>query len=505
MADTITNKKASMWEFLKKRSQTYMEFGRYLASDMTWKTLWVRMLAQLGDIVIMLFPMILWLIVFLLVTTDLVSISMLGIVQFICLLMLLCTMILGNLMFTVLFKGQSFGKLAMGLKVVALDNKEVDASKIIIREIVGRSLPLIVLYVLLDGYGIIAYYIINSVIVLTDVKYHRSMIDFILHTKIVLLDSQFAKQREEKEEPIAQEEVIEISGNAYDLHLYSSFSHDGEDVVEDIFKKAIKAGLTTISISDHNCVKANINAKQLSKLYKITYIDGINIDCQYEGLPLRLLGYFIDSSDPRFTSIEHESLAKEKAVSARRIELFEKFSGIHVDVDSLMRFSRFQVVSPETIARQVLTNVKYEKEPLLQPYLHGTKKDKPIQSFIADFFAKGKPAYVPIAYPELEDMISLIKSTGGICVLAHPMASLRNRVELMDGIIKLGLHGLEVFSPKHTKADQTYLLALAKRYHLGVSAGSEYHGKERPEYKIGKTTCPIDAEPLIKKFLENYA
>ncbi|MDQ0361324.1 RDD family protein [Breznakia pachnodae] len=502
MAEKVQTSKKTMKEQMKVRSSDYNQYGRYLAQDFTYGTLWLRFIGQLGDFVVMLLPMILWVDLFLLVANGYLSIDLLYSFMPVTLVLILIFTVVGNTYLSVMSKGQSFGKLGLRTKVVNSDNTQADRMTLLIREAVGKEIPLILLYIFTGLWGVLGFLVVNGLVVLIDPK-HRSIIDFLLKTKVVMLSEMGRKPIDEriKEEVVVEQPKAE---NTIDLKLVSSFSHDGEYGVEDLLKQAKEVGLKTISICDHNSVKANLIAQRVSSFYDIEYIPGINIDCQYNGKPLRLLGYFINSNDERFVSVEYENLAKEKAVSLRRIQLFEEATGLMIDSEQIIKHSRFQVISPEMIARHVLTNVNYKDHKLLQPYLKGEKKNYPIRNFVDDFFAEGEIAYVPIVHPAIEDMLSIIKASGGVAVLAHPMYYFKDEPELLNEVLDLGIEAIEIFNPRHSNKDKQYLLSLAKQRKLYVTAGSEYHGESKKQFILGKTTCPVDGEVVVQEFIDKY-
>lgn len=493
-------KRASLNTFLSNRSKDYMQYGRYMVQDMSVEDMPLRLISFLGDMVAMLFPILILDLVFLMVTGGLLSYNMFRFSSILVDFLIMASIVISNAIFIVLFKGQTFGKLALNYKVVYdADNKEVKDKVLLIREIVGITIPLLILYIFLQLLGFLVFMLINGLFVIIDRK-HRSIIDMIMKTKVVILSDKGKKtevvvEKEKVQEPLTPAE------NKYDLHVYSSFSHDGEMEVEDLLKRAQASGVKVLSICDHNSVKANNLAEKLAPMYDVEYISGINIDCDYEGHHVRILGYNINSNDPRFTQIEYENLAKEKAVSARRIDLFEDFTGFKVNAEKLNHFNRFQIITEDAIARDILSNPVYRKEKLLQPYLNGNKKDTPIASFKKDFFAPGAPAYVPIVHPQATDMIALIKACGGLPVLAHPMYSLSQYKDVLNDLIQEGLIGLEIFTPHHTMSDMKYLIPLVKQNHLLVSAGSEYHGSKRSSFTLGKTGCPKDVEDIVLNFI----
>lgn len=492
--------KQTMKEQMKSRSLDYKHYGRYLAQDFTYGTLWLRLVGQLGDLVIMLLPLILWVDLFLLVANGNVQLGILYDFMPIVMILILILTVVGNTYLSMMTKGQSFGKLALRMKVVKRDQNQVERSILLIREALGKEIPIIILYIFTGFIGVFAFLGLNGFVVLVDPK-HRSIIDLFLKTKVVMLSELGIKPKDEK---VSEPQEHKKSENTIDLRLVSSFSHDGEYGVEDLLKQATEVGLKTISICDHNSVKANLIAKRVASFYDIEYIAGIAIDCQYKGYPLRLLGYFINSNDERFVNVEYENLAKEKAVSSRRIQLFEEFTGLNIDSEQIIKHSRFQVISAEMIAKHVLSNVNYKDEKILQPYLKGDKKNYPIRNFVNDFFAVGKVAYVPIVHPSIEDMISIIKSSGGVCMLAHPMFTFKDHIEVLKEVLDLGIDGVEVFNPRHSNKDKQYLLNLAKQRNLFISAGSEYHGEHKKQFELAKTTCPVESEKIVQAFIDHF-
>lgn len=502
----FSNFKDNFRRLLLLRSDDYNQYGKYLVQEFNYGNIWLRGIGELGDITIMLLPITIWVDVFLFVTTGMVPVAFLYAIMTLTIILMILFTAFGNSYCSLLFSGQSFGKVCLRLKVVNSDNTQCERNTIIIREVLGKEVPLILLFIFLGVKGALLFLVINGLFVIID-KQHRSIVDIPLKTKVVILSPMGMKHDMDQLkviEPVVVAKPVQ-SENQIDLHLYSTFSHDGELEVEDLIKQAHAMGIKTISITDHNSVKANMIAMQVAKLYDINYVPGINIDCEYEGYHVRLLGYFIDSGDERYARIEYENLAKEKAISLRRVALFESFSGLHVDSDKLLEHNRFQIISGEMIARNVLNNINYQKEKLLQPYLSGRKRDKPITNFVKDFFSPNAVAYVPIIQPKLIDMIALVKATGGVCVLAHPMHSLRDNPDLIEQIIPLGIDGLEVFTPYHSLDDMKHLIDIAKKYHLDVTEGSEYHGtKHKKQFEMGKTYCPHNSEVVVEHFVKKH-
>ena len=112
---------------------------------------------------------------------------------------------------------------------------------------------------------------------------------------------------------------------------------------------------------------------------------------------------------------------------------------------------------------------------------------------VADTFAqlleKGKPAYVSHYRLEPEEIIDLIKNSGGTPVLAHP--KLVKDDELVEELLKKGIEGIEAIYPRHTDEDTKRYLEMADKYHLLVTGGSDFHGiaGRLPKF-LGEFTVP---------------
>ena len=87
---------------------------------------------------------------------------------------------------------------------------------------------------------------------------------------------------------------------------------------------------------------------------------------------------------------------------------------------------------------------------------------------------KGRPAYVSHYLLDPKEIIDLIKQSGGIPVLAHP--KLIKDDNLVDELLKQGIEGVEAFYPKHSPEDTERYLAMANKYNLMITGGSDFHG-----------------------------
>ncbi|WP_088835146.1 hypothetical protein [Paenibacillus tyrfis] len=89
----------------------------------------------------------------------------------------------------------------------------------------------------------------------------------------------------------------------------------------------------------------------------------------------------------------------------------------------------------------------------------------------------GRPvgrAYVPIEYVDAADAIRAIRAAGGVPVLAHPGQF--GNFEAVPEWVEVGLEGIEVKHPLHSKEDEERAEALGRLYGLVGTGGSDFHG-----------------------------
>lgn len=272
-----------------------------------------------------------------------------------------------------------------------------------------------------------------------------------------------------------------------DLHMHSCFSDDGELTPEEIIDRAIKNNVEIISISDHNSVRAVDRALSYSKNKNITVIPGIEIDCTFNNRNLHLLGYNIDYKSKDFYNIEEDILSQEKKASKEKIRLIKEYTNLNIFEDEVIKRSSNGVVTGELIAEILLEDSENRKSLILKPYLEGgNRSDMPYVNFYWDYFAQGKPAYVPIKFISLKEAIRLIHKNGGKAVIAHPGNNLKDKLDLIDNLIEEGIEGIEVFSSYHTKEQIEYFYTKAIKNNMIITCGSDFHGKTKPNIEIGR-------------------
>ncbi|WP_295936304.1 PHP domain-containing protein [uncultured Alistipes sp.] len=273
--------------------------------------------------------------------------------------------------------------------------------------------------------------------------------------------------------------------NLFDLHIHSVYSSDGEFAVEDIVGKCVAAGVDVFALTDHNTVRGVPGAADCAKQAGIGFIPGIEIDCNYRGTDLHLLGYGIDHTSDDFSALEAEVRLKTLDSFGAMIDNLLRL-GFVVDAGEVLSRAGEQLPSAELIAEVMLSDTKYYS-PLLAPYMKGgSRSDMPYINFYLDYFAQGKPAFVPVEYRSFRDAVELVRDNGGVPVVAHPGLNFRGIERVAEQLLQHGAAGLEVFNNYHDPAQTDYFASLALREGAFMTCGSDFHGKTKPLIGIGQ-------------------
>lgn len=86
------------------------------------------------------------------------------------------------------------------------------------------------------------------------------------------------------------------------------------------------------------------------------------------------------------------------------------------------------------------------------------------------------------------EAVSLIKRTGGVAILAHPLLyhlGVEQLQLLIDDLKAAGLDGIEAIYSTYTTGEEQLVKRIAKENNLLISGGSDFHGENKPAIKLG--------------------
>jgi len=266
-----------------------------------------------------------------------------------------------------------------------------------------------------------------------------------------------------------------------DLHTHSNFS-DGELTPEMLIKTAAGMGLDCIALTDHDTIQGLDSAKTAAKsIENFKFIPGIEINISWTGskeVPglgpggeFHLLGLGITSPSPAFVTAIDGLFRLREMRNRQILDRMHEFS-IDATWEELVSFSGGHAIGRPHFAALLVKH----------------KVVKNIKQAFDRYIGVGKPLYVPKEGLLFEEAVTLIRESGGIPILAHPI-SLYVAWGRLPTLIKTlqdrGLMGLEAWHPTAKSSACRRLETLGKSLGLYITEGSDYHGSLRPDRKLG--------------------
>ena len=255
-----------------------------------------------------------------------------------------------------------------------------------------------------------------------------------------------------------------------DLHTHSTAS-DGTLEPEALVELAAKKKLTAVALTDHDTVAGVPRAEAAGRRLGLEVVPGVEVSVEAEKGAMHLLGYFVRPQDEllreKLSQWCHSRQQRARRMVARLAELGFEISYAQVE----------ELAGSASIGRPHVARV-----------LMKARVVRSVDEAFERYLRRGRPAYVPRQMPEAAEAIALIRSAGGVPVLAHPATLWLKGAELEARVKALraqGLEGIEIHWSGHTTRQRRELLALAKKLGLAVTGGSDFHGDNKPGIQLG--------------------
>jgi predicted metal-dependent phosphoesterase TrpH len=281
-------------------------------------------------------------------------------------------------------------------------------------------------------------------------------------------------------------------GGGIDLHIHSTAS-DGTFSPSEILQLASRSGLRAIAITDHDTLDGSRQALECGIPATLHFITGVEISTQpamdWDAIgSLHILGYGID---PRHSELR-QTLSKFQQVRIERT---------HRILDRLRNLGI--PLTMEQVAAEVGQGAAGRPHVASAMVKAGAVAD--IDEAFQKYLRKGCPAYVSKERLDCLQAFELIRAAGGIPVLAHPsLIPCRSNDELaglVASLCKIGLKGLEVYYTEHSRQAVALYMALAEKFGLTVTGGSDFHGRLTPHVKMGKGTGELHVPYALFEYL----
>ena len=262
-----------------------------------------------------------------------------------------------------------------------------------------------------------------------------------------------------------------------DLHLHSTAS-DGSDPPAEVVRRAVAMGFSAIALADHDTMDGVAAAVAEGLARGIEVIPAVEYSTLDGEREIHMLGYGLDPEDP---DLRRELTRLRRGRLDRAGLMVEKLNALgHAVSWERVR----EIAGDENIGRPHIARAMVEAGIIAEI------KDAFTEQFIA---SKGR-AYVERVKIAPEEAIAQIRAAGGVSVLAHPGRFRADDDRIDDAVIEryvdAGLRGIEVYYSRHTEAMIAHYAALAERYALLVTGGSDDHGLYAAGSLMGRIRLP---------------
>jgi len=244
-----------------------------------------------------------------------------------------------------------------------------------------------------------------------------------------------------------------------DLQSHSTVS-DGQLEPADVVHSAFEAGVTVMSLTDHDGVAGVPAAVARATELGIECVPAIEMSCVHKySEDLHICGYWVDLEkiQPACDRAQQERVNRAKAIIAKLNE-----NGVEVSFDDAVA----KAGAADAIGRPHIAKAA------------GAGPD--LGPFFEEYLVPGAKAFVSREWPMAEEAVRIIHDAGGVAVVAHPYWDVKEPEKVRDLVESLvrdvGLDGIETFYPPHTKEQTQHCLELCEEFGLVPTASSDFHG-----------------------------
>ena len=235
-----------------------------------------------------------------------------------------------------------------------------------------------------------------------------------------------------------------------DLHVHTTCS-DGIFKPQEIINMSKLKGIDTISICDHNSIKAydNLDTKD------INIIKGIEFYAKKDNIggTFHMLAYDFDNTKSFLKQMKYFDEKRKESMLLKLKYIKEKYK-IEININDLDN----TWLSNKALMDYLSSRYDYTYSQDIINYIRSLKikTDRKL---------------------DYKNIIDLVISANGIPVLAHPKTIKCDDMDyFIEDLVDNGLMGIEVYHSSHDLRDIKMYLELAKKYNLLISGGSDFHG-----------------------------
>lgn len=248
-----------------------------------------------------------------------------------------------------------------------------------------------------------------------------------------------------------------------DLHVHSTFS-DGTDTPKQLIDLAINAGLSALSITDHDTVAGYSEALPYAQEKNFPLLTGVEFSSTHHNFPVHVLGYGIDLKSAALDALCQRHRTRRHN---RNLAILERLRGMGIKIDE-------SELEGHTVGRPHIAKL------LINRGIVGSIKEA-----FDRYLGEEKRAYVAGEPIPVEHTIDVIHEAGGKAVIAHP--HLIKRRPVVRQLLEMPFDGIEGYYARFAPAQEKQWVEMGEKKGWIITGGSDYHGDNKPFNHLGSS------------------
>ncbi|MBP3447629.1 MAG: PHP domain-containing protein [Clostridia bacterium] len=275
-----------------------------------------------------------------------------------------------------------------------------------------------------------------------------------------------------------------------DLHTHTRAS-DGSETPAELVRLAKAAGLCAVAVTDHDTTDGVSEALLAGEKLGIEVVPGVELSCNWER-EMHILGLYINHEHPKLKAALSDLAEKRSRRNRKTLARLNEL-GLSVTEEDVLKVATGKIWGRAHFAK-VLCDKGY-----VESVKDGFRK----------YLGHGRPAHINEERLEPEEAISLIRSSGGVPILAHMHYLKLELPELKALLIRLkqaGLMGAEAIYTEYTGEQTREYTRLIEELGLLKSGGSDFHGEMKPQITLDchNLNVPYSYLKEIKQYVRTF-
>jgi len=278
-----------------------------------------------------------------------------------------------------------------------------------------------------------------------------------------------------------------------DFHCHSTAS-DGTLAPDELAERG--ASFAALALTDHD--NTDGTGEFLAARTLCRRVPGVELSIEPgEGFhKFHLLGLGIDPENAGLKTFLRRILDGRNARNARIVENFRRLGIEMADIGS---YAHGEVLARPHYVRWLMD--------------HGYVKS--IAEGFETYLLPDSPAvtrcYEERWHPSQEESFRVVHAAGGLCVMAHPKYWRRDwkivgpdfaaAERELSSLKEKGLDGVECLYQANTGEENVGFTRIAEKFGFLKSAGSDFHGANKPQIPLGMEVSEAFISPLLERFL----